>query len=85
MFLSLRRCAMSHEGIRAFDMRSAEEIRENESKRYRDIAECRLSDTGEIGFCGTDEQIRAKYAKINRLARELEERDQLRRLKAKYE
>ena len=76
---------MSHEGIRAFDHRTDEEINRDKKQRYYEKASRQLYDEGEIGFCGTRDDFWRKERKINSRARELQERDEYQRLKKKYE
>ena len=50
----------------------------------RNKARRQLDDAGKIGFCGTDDDIRAQERLINARATEIKERAQYEELKQKY-
>jgi len=62
----------------------AEEERKDKWRNSQDRARRQLYEEGEIGFCGTDEDLRKQSRKINARAVEIEEREQYEKLKQKF-
>lgn len=58
--------------------------RQEKSKwqELRERANKQLHEKGEIGFCGTDEELRQRERKINTLASQLKKREQFEKLKS---
>jgi len=61
-----------------------EERKKDERRTLENKASRQLADEGKLGFCGTDEDLRAQRRLISTRATEIGERKQYEKLKEKY-
>jgi len=75
---------MSHEGIRAFDLRSSDEIERDRKRNFREQAEKQLLAKCEVRKSHGENAFWDDERKISALAYELEEKAEYDRLKKKF-